>query len=75
MELWIGCLAGALEETEFRDLLLAAGFERADIEPTRVYGADDARHFLDESGLDPSFAEAMDGRFMSAFIRAVKPVA
>jgi ubiquinone/menaquinone biosynthesis C-methylase UbiE len=73
MELWIGCLAGALEEQEFRTLLAEAGFEKIEIEPTRVYNAEDAEQFLAESGLDASFAEAMDGRFVSAFVRATKP--
>jgi ubiquinone/menaquinone biosynthesis C-methylase UbiE len=73
MELWIGCLAGALEEQEFRTLLAEAGFEKIEIEPTRVYNAEDAQQFLAESGLDASFAQAMDGRFVSAFVRATKP--
>jgi len=73
MELWIGCLAGALEESEFRELLTAAGFEQVEIEPTRVYSAEDASQFLEESGLDAGFADQIEGRFMSAFVRAVKP--
>ena len=76
MELWIGCVAGALEEMEYRDLLADAGFRRVEIEPTRVYKAEDAAAFLEGSGLDPaSFAEQIDGKFMSAFVRATKPVA
>jgi arsenite methyltransferase len=74
MELWIGCIAGALEEAEYRQLLAGAGFAPIDLEPTRVYAAADARAFLAEAGLDrPGLAEAIDGRFMSAFIRATKP--
>ena len=74
MELWIGCVAGALEEAEFRQLLSGAGFSNVDIEPTRVYKAADAKQFLAEAGLDrPGLAESIDGRFMSAFVRATKP--
>jgi arsenite methyltransferase len=75
MELWIGCVAGALEEIEYRDLLADAGFRRVEIEPTRIYAAADAAAFLAGTGLDPeSFAKAIDGKFMSAFVRATKPV-
>ena len=74
MELWIGCVAGALEEMEYRDLLADAGFRRVEIEPTRVYEAKDAEAFLIGSGLDPAtFAAQIDGKFMSAFIRGRKP--
>lgn len=74
MELWIGCVAGALEEMEYRDLLADAGFRRVEVEPTRVYKAEDAAAFLAGSGLDPeTFAREIDGKFMSAFIRGVKP--
>jgi len=74
MELWIGCVAGALEEMEYRDLLADAGFRRVEIEPTRVYAAEDAAAFLAGSGLDPAtFAEQIEGKFMSAFVRGVKP--
>jgi SAM-dependent methyltransferase len=74
MELWIGCVAGALEESEYRQLLAGAGFEHVDLEPTRVYKAADARVFLAEAGLDrPGLVDAVDGRFMSAFVRATKP--
>src|SRR5213075_371416 len=67
MELWIGCVAGALEEMEYRDLLADAGFRRVEIEPTRVYEAKDAETFLTGSGLDPAtFASQIDGKFMSA---------
>jgi SAM-dependent methyltransferase len=76
MELWIGCVAGALEEMEYRDLLADAGFRRIDVEPTRVYKAEDAAAFLAGSGLDPeTFATQIDGKFMSAFVRATKPTA
>src|SRR5207253_201339 len=74
MELWIGCVAGALEEMEYRDLLADAGFRRVEIEPTRVYKAEDAAAFLVGSGLDPAtFTQQIDGKFMSAFVRGVKP--
>jgi hypothetical protein len=74
MELWVGCIAGALEETEYRRFLNAAGFNSIDIEPTRVYRLDDAEAFLTGSGLDRATVSSdIDGRFMSAFIRATKP--
>src|SRR6185437_5389275 len=74
MELWIGCVAGALEEMEYRDLLADAGFRRVEVESTRVYKAEDAAAFLAGSGLDPAaFAKEIDGKFMSAFVRAIKP--
>jgi ubiquinone/menaquinone biosynthesis C-methylase UbiE len=74
MELWVGCVAGALEEREFEALLREVGFEDPTLEPTRVYGIEDARSFLEEAGLsEEGFAEAVDGRFMSAFVRARKP--
>jgi ubiquinone/menaquinone biosynthesis C-methylase UbiE len=76
MELWVGCVAGALEETSCRDALAQAGFERVDIEPTRVYRVEDARHFLEQAGLsDEALLAQIDGRFMSAFVRAQKPLA
>jgi SAM-dependent methyltransferase len=76
MELWVGCVAGALEEGEFIRLLAEAGFQDASIEPTRVYRAEDARAFLAGSGLDPDTVSAgIDGRFMSGFVRATKPAA
>ena len=75
MEMWIGCVAGALEELEYRDLLADAGFRRIEIEPTRIYKAEDAESFLAGSGLNPTtFATHIDGKFMSAFVRAVKPI-
>jgi arsenite methyltransferase len=74
VELWVGCFAGALEEAEYRAKLAAAGFEFIEIEPTRAYRAEDAREFLTQSGLDmASIAPFVDGKFMSAFIRARKP--
>ncbi len=76
MELWVGCIAGALEESRYREKLTRAGFEGIDVEPTRIYGADDARQFLGEAGLsDDSVLAEIDGRFMSAFVRAQKPIA
>ena len=76
MELWVGCVAGALEEREFESLLREVGFENPTLEPTRIYDVEDARVFLDEAGLDAAaFSEAVDGRFMSAFVRASKPAA
>ncbi|MFW6331122.1 MAG: arsenite methyltransferase [Gemmatimonadota bacterium] len=74
MELWVGCVVGALEEKEFKALLWEAGFEDPRLEPTRIYEPDDARSFLEEAGLDvDAFREAIEGRFMSAFVRARKP--
>jgi arsenite methyltransferase len=74
--LWIGCIAGALEENEYRAKLAAAGFEQIEVEPTRVYRVDDAREFLAGQGLDvDALARAADEKFMSAFVRAVKPAA
>jgi arsenite methyltransferase len=73
--LWIGCVAGALDENEYRSKLTAAGFEQIDVEPTRVYRAEDAREFLFAAGIDAdAIAPQVDGRFMSAFVRAVKPI-
>jgi len=74
IELWIGCMAGALEEGEYRSKLLAAGFEDVDIEFTRVYRASDAAEFLTEQGMDvEKLAPAVDEKFASAFIWARKP--
>ena len=74
MELWVGCIAGALEEYEYRDKLFTAGFESIDIEPTRVYKSEEARDFLAAAGLDPEkVGLAIEGKFISAFVRAVKP--
>ena len=75
MELWAGCIAGALEEYEYRDKLYSAGFNSVDIEATRVYKSEEARDFLVAAGLDPDKVGPMiDGKFISAFVRAVKPV-
>jgi arsenite methyltransferase len=74
MLLWVGCIAGALDQDDYRAKLAAAGFERAAIEPTRVYNVADAREFLSGKGIDvDAMARAVEGKFMSAFIRAVKP--
>jgi hypothetical protein len=73
MELWAGCVAGALSETDYRAKLAAAGFTGIGIEVTRVYGGDDARAFLAGQGFDDSVAASLDGKFVSAFIRARKP--
>jgi arsenite methyltransferase len=74
MELWVGCIAGALEEYEYRDKLFTAGFESIDIEPTRVYKSEEARDFLAAAGLDPEkVGPQIDGKFISAFVRGVKP--
>jgi arsenite methyltransferase len=76
MELWIGCVAGALEEREFRSLLLRTGFVDVEIEPTRIYRIDDARAFLEGAGLDTEvLATAIDGKFMGAFVRGTRPSA
>ena len=74
MELWVGCIAGALEEMDYVKKLASAGFDAIDIEPTRVYSVDDARHFLSGEGIDvDAISKQVEGRFMSAFIRAEKP--
>lgn len=74
MELWIGCVAGALEENEFLCMLTEVGFENPSVEPTRVYRAEDAAAFLAGTGLDVSeFASQIEGKFLSAFVRATKP--
>ena len=75
VELWIGCVAGALEEEEYRSKLARAGFTNVDVEPTRIYKAEDAKSFLEQGGLEPSLLAQVDGRFMSAFVRARKPAA
>ncbi|MGH9741298.1 MAG: arsenite methyltransferase [Candidatus Acidiferrum sp.] len=73
--LWVGCVAGALEENEYRSKLATAGFERIEVEPTRIYRVEDAREFLSEKGLDvDALAPQVDGKFLSAFVRAAKPV-
>ena len=71
---WVGCVAGALDEDDYRHKLAAAGFSDIGVEPTRIYTAQDAREFLSANGLDTSVvSDEMDGKFLSAFIRAVKP--
>jgi arsenite methyltransferase len=73
--LWVGCVAGALDEAEYRSKLNGAGFQEVDVEPTRIYRAADAREFLLTEGIDAdAIAHEVDGKFMSAFVRAVKPV-
>jgi SAM-dependent methyltransferase len=72
--LWVGCIAGALDETEYRDKLAKAGFEQIEIEPTRIYRVEDAREFLAAEGVDvDAIALQVDEKFMSAFVRAIKP--
>jgi ubiquinone/menaquinone biosynthesis C-methylase UbiE len=71
---WVGCIAGALEENEYREKLAAAGFGQIELEPTRIYRAEDARETLLNEGIDiAAIAPQVDGKFMSAFVRAVKP--
>jgi ubiquinone/menaquinone biosynthesis C-methylase UbiE len=75
LELWVGCVAGALEEGAYREKLARAGFEKIDVEPTRIYRAEDAKQFLEDAKLfDASRLAEIDGHFMSAFIRAQKPI-
>jgi len=72
--LWVGCVAGALQDSEYRSKLTSAGFEQIEIEPTRIYNVEDAREFLSAEGVDvDSMAAEVDGKFMSAFVRATKP--
>jgi arsenite methyltransferase len=72
--LWIGCVAGALEESDYRSKLASAGFENIEIQPTRVYRVEDAREFFSSRGVDvDSIASQVQDKFMSAFVRAVKP--
>jgi arsenite methyltransferase len=74
MLLWVGCIAGALEESDYRNKLLTAGFVDVDLEPTRIYDIEDARVFLTEAGISvDEIAPQVDGKFVSAFIRATKP--
>jgi arsenite methyltransferase len=74
MLLWVGCIAGALEESDYRAKLAAAGFADIDVEPTRVYNIEDARVFLAEAGISvDQIAPQVEGKFLSAFIRATKP--
>ena len=75
VELWIGCIAGALRDTEYTSKLAGAGFEQVEIEPTRVYDIEDARQFLAGQGIDvDALAPQLEGKFMSAFVRARKPI-
>jgi arsenite methyltransferase len=73
VELWIGCIAGALEESEYHAKLAKAGFEEIDVEPTRIYTAESARDFLAGAGLGAEAIASVDGKFISAFVRARKP--
>jgi SAM-dependent methyltransferase len=73
MGLWTGCIAGALDESVMQEYLREAGFTDIDIEPTRVYSRDDCAAMIEGTGVDVAHADAVDGRVMSAFIRAVKP--
>jgi ubiquinone/menaquinone biosynthesis C-methylase UbiE len=74
IELWIGCLAGALQDSEYRSKLEKAGFAKVDLEVTRVYDVEDARELLSQSGIDVDvIAAQVDGKFVSAFVRATKP--
>ena len=75
MELWVGCVAGALEVSDYSERLSAAGFVDIDVEPTRVFGCADAGASLAEAGFDPDAVASADGAFMSAFIRARRPAA
>jgi hypothetical protein len=74
MLLWVGCIAGALEESEYVSKLKGVGFDSIAVEPTRIYNIEDARQFLSGKGIDvDAIAPQVEGKFMSAFIRAVKP--
>jgi arsenite methyltransferase len=74
MLLWVGCIAGALEESDYRAKLISAGFADVDLEPTRIYDIEDARVFLTEAGIEvDDIAPHVEGKFLSAFIRATKP--
>jgi hypothetical protein len=76
MLLWVGCVAGALDESEYKAKLAASGFENIGVEPTRIYRTEDARSFLADKGIDAEkIASLVEGKFMSAFIRATKPAA
>jgi arsenite methyltransferase len=75
MLLWVGCIAGALQDSEYTAKLADAGFEAISIEVTRVYDIEDARVFLTDKGIDvDSIAPQVEGKFISGFVRAVKPV-
>ena len=74
MLLWVGCIAGALDENEYRSKLASAGFEHIEIEPTRIYRVEDAREFPSGQNIDvDTLASQLEGKFISAFVRAVKP--
>jgi arsenite methyltransferase len=74
MELWVGCIAGALEENEYREKLARAGFASIDVESTRIYKIEEAREFLEAAGLDAAtVGPLIEGKFISAFVRATKP--
>jgi arsenite methyltransferase len=74
VELWVGCVAGALQDSEYIEKLTSAGFAAIEIEPTRIYDIEDARHFLTTKGVDvDSIAPVVADKFMSAFVRATKP--
>ena len=76
MLLWVGCIAGALQDEQYVSKLAKSGFDQIEIEPTRVYNIEDARTFLSAEGIDvDSIAAQVDGKFMSAFVRAIKPAA
>jgi arsenite methyltransferase len=76
VELWIGCIAGALSEDDYKHKLAAAGFEAITVEPTRIYSVADAKEFFSSAGIDAeAIASQVDGKFRSAFVRAVKPAA
>ena len=75
VELWVGCVAGALEESEYADKLKGAGFAEVGIEPTRVYDLTEARDFLATEGIDvDKIVPRVEGRIMSAFVRATRPL-
>ena len=74
MPAWVGYIAGALDESDYREELVTGGFEAIGIEPTRVYKVEDAREFLSGRGLDvDALAKEVDGKFFSGFVRATKP--
>jgi arsenite methyltransferase len=74
MLLWVGCIAGALQDSKYLDKLAQAGFENVEMEPTRIYDIEDARAFLSTEGIDvDAIAPQVEGKFMSAFVRATKP--
>ncbi|HET7104401.1 MAG TPA: arsenite S-adenosylmethyltransferase, partial [Terracidiphilus sp.] len=74
MAMWVGCIAGALDEADYRSRLAEAGFQDISMEPTRVYEVEDARQFLEDAGINvDAIAEETAGSLMSAFVRATKP--